>query len=492
MTIPASNIVQVNPGVIGAGGNSLGLNGVILSQSVLIPTNSVQSFPSADAVSAFFGPASAEAAIAPNYFNGFDNKTLTPGTLYFAPFVLADRAAWLQSGSLAGMTLTQLQALSGTIILTVDGTLRTSGTINFSGATSFTNAATLITAGFSGSPLTATWNAVLSVFILTSSTTGATSTITFATGTLSTSLKLTSATGAVLSQGDTADTPGSAMDNVVLNTNNWFSFATMWEPILSDKNLFAAWSNGKGQRYLYVCWDTDAQAIVNGATTPFGVVQKGLASNGVMAVYNTLALAVFVLGTGASIDFSRTNGRITVAFKSQSGFTPTVTSEQIAANLLANGYSFYGQYATAATIFNFFYDGNIPGIWKWFDSYANQVFLNSQFKDSLMTLLITVKSVPYNQSGYSLIRAALTDPINAALNFGSIRTGVILSALQKAELAQQAGLDIGDIVQQIGYFVQVLDPGAQVRANRGTPVCNVFYADGQAVQKITLASIDIL
>jgi len=40
--------------------------------------------------------------------------------------------------------------------------------------------------------------------------------------------------------------------------------------------------------------------------------------------------------------------------------------------------------------------------------------------------------------------------------------------------------------------LQVLDPGAQVRGNRGTPVINFWYTDGGAVQQITLASIDIL
>ena len=33
MTIPASDIVVVNPGVVGSGGNPLALNGVILSKS---------------------------------------------------------------------------------------------------------------------------------------------------------------------------------------------------------------------------------------------------------------------------------------------------------------------------------------------------------------------------------------------------------------------------------------------------------------------------
>lgn len=493
MTIPASDIASVNPGVVSSGGNPLALNGVIMSQNPLIPTSSVQSFASADAVSDFFGPSSDEYALAQLYFLGFDNSTVKPGTLLFAPYVASNRAAWLQSGSLAGLSLTDLQEFSGVLTLTVDGTSKTSATIDLSGATSFSNAASLIQAGFSGgSAPTCAWNAVNSTFTLTSPTTGASSTITAATGTLSADLMFTLATGAVLSQGDVADTPTTAMDNVKAKTQNWVDFMTIWEPNLATKELFAEWTNAQNQRYAYIAWDTDAQAIVNGSTTCFGAVAKSLGYDGVVPVYNTKELAAFVLGTVASIDFSQTNGRITGAFKSQSGFTPTVTDLQIATNLLANGYSFYGSYATANDQFNFFYNGQMSGKWKWLDTFVNQVYMNSQFQLALMTLLTQVKSIPYNEAGYNLIRAAMLDPITSALNFGGIRTGITLSASQKVQVNQAAGRDVAGTIEQQGYYLQILDPGAQVRGNRGTPVINFWYTDGGAVQKISLASIDIM
>lgn len=491
MTIPASDIVTVNPGVIDSGGNPLALNGVILSQSDYIPTSSVQSFASASAVSDFFGPASDEYAIAQTYFLGFDNSTIKPGRLFFAPYVDTARAAWLQSGSLAGMTLTQLQALSGVLTITVDGVAKTSATINLATSTSFSDAAADIEAGFTAGPVV-TWDAVKSVFIFTSGTTGDASTITVATGTLSAGLKLTAATGAILSQGSAVDTPATAMDSVKALTQNWVNFMSMWEPVTADKTLFAEWVNAQNQRYCYVCWDTDAQAIVNGSTTNFGYLAKSLEYDGVVCVYNTVELAAFVLGTAAAIDFSRTNGRITFAFKSQSGFVPTVTDQQIGDNLLANGYSFYGSYATANDQFNFFYNGQMAGKWKWLDTFVDQVYLNSQFQLALMSLLVSVKSIPYNQDGYSLIRAAMIDPINEGLNFGSIRTGVTLSASQKAQVNSAAGRDVAGDIENQGYYLQILDPGAQVRGNRGTPVVNFWFTDGGAVHEINVSSVDIL
>lgn len=492
MTIPASDIVVVNPGVVGSGGNPLALNGVMLSKNVLLPTGAVRSFASADAVKAFFGAASAEYAIAQVYFLGFDNSTIKPGTLYFAPYLDADRAAWLQSGSMAAVSLTELQALTGILTISINGVAKTSTSINLAAATSFSNAASLIDAGFVAGDVAVTWDAVNSTFLFTSPTTGALSTMSFATGTLSAGLMLTSATGAILSQGGVTSTPATAMDAVKAATQNWVDFMTLWEPVIADKEAFAVWTNAQNQRYMYVCWDTDAQAIINGSTTCFGAIAKSLAYDGVVPVYNTKELAAFMLGTVASIDFSRLNGRITSAFKSQSGFVPTVTDQQIAANLLENGYSFYGAYATANDQFNFLYNGQMSGKWSWVDTFVDQVYLNAQFQLALLSLLTSVKSIPYNESGYSLIRAAMIDPISQALNFGSIRTGIAMSASQKAQVNQAAGLDVSTIIEQQGYYLQILDPGAQVRGNRGTPVINFWYTDGGAVQKITVASIDIM
>ncbi len=492
MTIPASDIVQVNPGVVGTGGNPLALNGVMLSKNDLLPTGNVRSFASADSVRNFFGASSLEYALAQVYFLGFDNSTIKPGNLFFAPYVEAARAAWLQSGSLSGMKLAELQGLQGVLTVTVDGVELTSANINLATATGFSDAAAMITAGFVGGEVTAAWNAVNATFALTSVTTGEASTIGFATGTLSAGLKLTQATGAILSQGAEVDTPATAMDAVKSKTQNWVDFMTLWEPDAEEKEAFAEWTNAQNQRYAYICWDTDGQAVVNGSLTCFGAIAKSRGFDAVMCVYDTPELAAFVLGSVASIDFSRRNGRITAAFKSQSGFEPTVTDQQIAANLLANGYNFYGSYATANDQFNFLYNGQISGKWKWLDTFVNQVYLNSQFQLADLSLLIAVKSIPFNEDGYDLLRAVKLDPIQQAINFGAIRKGVSMSESQKAQVNQAAGRDVSTIIEQQGYYLQILDPGAQVRGNRGTPVQNFWYTDGGAVHKLSLASIDIM
>ena len=86
----------------------------------------------------------------------------------------------------------------------------------------------------------------------------------------------------------------------------------------------------------------------------------------------------------------------------------------------------------------------------------------------------------------------MQDPINQFLNFGGIRAGVVLSQSQRAQVNSAAGLDVASIIETQGYYLQILDPGAQVRGQRGTPIINFWYTDGGAVQQITVASIDVM
>ena len=196
MTIPASRFVNINPGVVNAGGAGLVLNGLQLTQSLLMPTNQVLSFGSTASVAAFFGPSAPEVSRAQTYFNGYKNATLSPSAILFAAYNLAARAAFLTSGSFKNVSLAQLNAIAaGTLTVTFDGAALTSSTITPSGFGSFTAAAAAIQAAFTDPGFTVSWNAVTSQFVFLDATTGATSTVVFATGTnsLAVNLLLTSA-----------------------------------------------------------------------------------------------------------------------------------------------------------------------------------------------------------------------------------------------------------------------------------------------------------
>jgi hypothetical protein len=507
MTIPASSIVSIKPGVIQAGGAGLVLNGLFLTGNPLMYTGSVLSFATSTAVAGFFGLGSAEYSASQIYFNGYNGASITPSAMLFAPYAPAATHAFINSASFAGVPLATIQSYNGTLTFTVDGTVETSSAINLSTATSFSNAASIIQAAFTLVGFAVAYNAIGNYFQFTSPLPGPTSTITFATGTLASNLKLTQATGAVLSQGSEPDTPITAMQNAVTNSQNWLTMVTLFEPDLADKQTFGTWFSSQNDQYLWLAWDSDAQASVNGATEPFGVLAKTAAYDGVACIGgdplvvtlgNTLAslvmnAAIFVSGAIASINTLQTNGRVTLAFLSQTGLLPTCSNEQTAANLLANGYSFYGAYATRNQGFTFFYNGAMPGTFSWIDTFVDDAWMNDQAAVDLMTLLTNVGSDAYNAQGYGLIRTALTGGmIAAALNFGAIRTGVTLSATQIAEVNQLAGQVVNNVISTLGYYLQIQDPGAVVRQLRGSPIIKLFYTDGGSIQNIDLSSLDII
>lgn len=495
-SIPASQIVSVTPSVVSAGGSQLVLNGLFLTSGTRAPIGSVLSFSTASGVSSYFGPSSTEYAAASIYFNGYTNSTIKPGSLLVAQYPENAVAGWLRGGALS-LTLTQLQALSGTLSLTVAGTVFTSSTITLTSATSFSNAATIIQAGFTSPTFSVTYDSIASAFVFTTTATGATATITVATGTLASSLLLTTATGAVTSQGAAATTPATFMASIIANTTNWVSFMTLFDPDNgsgnTQKQAFASWANGQSNRYAYIAWDTDITPTQStAATTSLGYILNANNSSGTVPIYSVdYTIAAFVCGTIASINTSDTNGRITLAFKEGSGRSATCTSATAASNLLANGYNFYGSYATANDSFVFFYNGQISGEYNWIDSYINQIWMNNEFQLALMNLLVVVNSIPYNATGYALIRAACADVITAALDFGAIQTGVTLSAAQIAEVNNAAGTAIDTTLSTKGYYLQISDASASTRSARSTPPMTFWYMDGGSVQQINLASVEV-
>jgi hypothetical protein len=493
-TIPFSQVVQVVPSVLSANGIAVDLNGLVLTQNALAPNGTVLQFSNAAGVQAYFGASSTEAAIANVYFAGYQGGTQLPGNLLMTRYPQTAIAGWLRVGSLANVTLGQLQAFTGTLSITVAGVVKTSGTINLSGATSFTNAATIIQAAFTTPGFTVTFDSTTSAFIFTTNTTGATQTMSYAaTGTLATNLLLTAATGAVLSQGADLAVPATFMAGILNQTQNWATFMTAWEAVTADKQAFAQWSNSAQPRWLYVCQDSDSNALIANSTTTFGDYLQNNSLIGTCPIFGDYTHSAFVCGFAASLNFSRLNGRATLDFKSQTGLVASVSNATQYAGAISNGYNVYGAWGSnnPANNMNWFAPGSVSGKWLWADTYLNQIWLNANLQLAMVNLLTSVSAVPYNSQGNSLIYSAALDPINSALNFGAIRTGITVSASQAAQIQYATGVNAAPTIASQGFYLQILPATAQTRAARQSPPITLYYQDGEAVQQITMASIAI-
>lgn len=137
MSIPASQIVQVNPRLLTPGGTDLEFNGLLLSDSPLIPASQlVLPFPDSASVGEYFGLESPEYQAAQVYFLGYNNSFKKPRALYIASRVAEATAAWLRGGAWNG-TLTALkQAGVGGLTLTVNGETVRAQNVSFATAAS--------------------------------------------------------------------------------------------------------------------------------------------------------------------------------------------------------------------------------------------------------------------------------------------------------------------------------------------------------------------
>lgn len=490
MSIPLSRDVQIIPGVIKATGSAVDLNGLILTDSPYLPVGAVQSFISDDNVGLFFGPASDEFSMAKIYFKGVKKGTKTPGMLHFARFNREYVAASLRSYPLT-LTVDQLKALNGTLIITINGS-ETIGTIDLSTVTSYAQAAEVIATAFDDA-LSVSFDTNVKSFILTATGgTPATSTMSYASGTLADALYLSGGRGAFLSQGAAAANATDTFVSIRDQQENWAGFTTLFESTEAQHLDFSAWAHGTESRFFYVAWTTSDTALINGSTETIAYKIREAGYDNVVSVYCVDNLKpASILGYAASLNFDRTNGRVPMKFRTLDDLTADVTNGASYDTLIANGYNFYGQYAANANSFNYWVDGAITGDFKWLDAYCGQIWLNANEQAAVARLFMSNKTIPYARPGRALVEACLITYLEQFKLWGGISTGTDLDQSQIDQITDLVGADISPSLIAKGYYIYIGPFTSIMRANRTTPEVHIFYTDGGSIQKLKINSWEV-
>lgn len=512
MSVNARRFVSSIPNVIQAGGAALGMNGVEVDNSgdTSIPLGTLQKFGSSTAVESWYGANSVQSGLAATYFAGFNGASQIPAALYFTQYNVAAVAGYLRSGALAGVSLTQLQSLSGTLTMIIDGVSHVSASINLSTASSFSNVAALIQAGIQGgspaSGAACAYDSLRNAFVITSGTTGASSAVGYPTvSALATGLLFTAATGAVQSPGASPATPAGIMTPVTKISQDWATFTTVVDPDAGAaggpiKQLFSQWTAEQDDSYLYVAYDSDPTPST---TLPDAAcfAQQIEALDGTFPLWSATQgaqNAAFVCGLVASIDFEEEGGRTNFAFRSSPALTPDVTDDTIFGNVTGdpgnpgNGYNSYAQIGTRTAQYNWLQQGSVTGAWSWASSYVNQIFWNSQFQNDFAIFLTNNKNLPYVQMTYSAIRSALQSDIDAMGAFGAWVAGGTLSSEQAQQVnALCGGLNVAPIIQTQGWYLYIAAPSPSVQQQQGSPTVIFAYFDGLSIGSLSMASVDL-
>lgn len=390
---------------------------------------------------------------------------------------------------------------AGTFSATIGGTAVSLSEVDLSGSDSISAALDIVTKKIAAveeaSPATAgvtlSWNSVLRAFTLTAGAAGSTVAIANLSGTIPDALGLTS--GAVVSAGADAQDYASCLDEVCETTQNFVTYSTIAEADRTDALALAGWSNtqyGEGNQFLYVYWSDDAVLKTADASETATAAIRDAEYNGVAGVFGDVRYPAFIMGSAGSIDWDRIGGTITFAFKAQSGLGANVTDKDDAANLIANGMNFVGNYASRNDNFVFLQNGQMFGQWAWIDTYLNSCWLNNALQVQILGGLQLAARVPYNEAGYIRIRAWVQDVVDRALTNGVIDRGVRLSETQKTELISEAGKDISTDLYNNGYVLQIEDATAAIRQARISPSMSFWYTYGGSVHKINLPSTAVV
>lgn len=492
MTINIDNVISTTAGIVQPSGDRLDFTAMVLSQNPSLPLGMVKTFESASLVSDFFGVSTPETQIANKYFNGFDNSTRKPSKISYSFFSPSDTASVIYGAPLDGVDLTTLQGFSGKLTITDETGAVTTTTINLSGATSFSNAVTIINTkvalAHSNAPV-GVYDSVRNAFVFTAQTFGAGTFLTFDNTGVSFFADQIGASvfsGATLVSGADAQNLTGTLDTIILSERNWVSLLTVFEPSDTEKVELSEWANNQNSNYLYIGWGVNPNDYDPSNSTDFASVIAPLEHESTAIIHGNMEHAAFMAGTIASIDTNRDNGWITLAYKSQSGLLPTISSTDNAIALEDKKYNFYGDWASRSQNKKMLMHGAMIGRWSWIDDFLGQIYLRSGFQESGLSLLTQIRRLPYNRESYEKLKSVwIGDVIAPALDIGIISAGVALDLTQKVLIDSLTGHDdSGEIVATTGWFLSIEDPTAAARVARETPIIVFVYTSGQAIHRL--------
>ncbi len=507
--IPISNIVSVTNSVVSSATSGFIPQLLLLTKNPILPTGTVMSFTNQDSVGTYFGTASgtfSEYANAGFYFSNYVGATSIAPSLLIARYTDAATNPYTRGLSLSSADLVNLITITaGTLHVTFGSTTANLTGINLHSQNSFSDIAAVIQTALQASSLGSTshctFDSTTNAFTIEDDISGGTvGYITGGSDNLALYMKITQATGAVLSQGTTVITPQQNMINIVAQTTNFVTFTYNFD-VTEDTNFstiigLTNWVSTQGNNFAFIAWSVDPNIAIapqSTATAPYYLATNGygaVAPSGqitfntaIAFYYSSINFACAQAGTVGAVNYTNSNATVNLANKTYAGIIPLATTQVQYNQILLNGCNFYGLFASRANVFSLAIKGVLGGIFLWLDNLANQAWLNDSITVAEATYLNQVSKLGYNNT--TSLKGIILDVLNQGLTNGVVAAGNTFSAQQTAILKQQAGVDITPNLTNNGYYIQIITPTPAQRLQRVLGTVNIWYSNGQAVNSIS-------
>lgn len=424
MSIPISDIIQVNIAVAPNAVATDGFGPMLFLSKEFVPTGSalpVLTFTSLKEVQDQFPTGEISKAATAWYSQKPQPKTFCVGALTTTATTNPTPATL--SATTAAVLADIKAVTNGEMTVLVDGVSKKVEAIDFSTATDFNDVVTKLNAKFSANNISLTSSHVSGKFTLTTASTGKTASVMNATGNLATALKLTTSLNAVATLGQ----PGkSAQDDLakIMDAGVYFFFVGVEaaQRATNVQTQIAKWAEANGKVFGWE--DSNAKILTLGDTTNSFYRAKTLNLRNTLCVYDASQNsdeypAVSILGRAATVNFNVANSVLILAYKKGPSITTAnLSSGQKSALESYNGNAFIDVGGNVM-----FWNGKMAD-GTWFDTVQGVEWLTQKVRNNVFNLFYTsTTKIPWTDTGVALVNQQVTLALELARTNGLIAPG---------------------------------------------------------------------
>lgn len=426
MSLSVSRLVRVviNLSPLAAARRSFGVLNIAGDSNVINGVERMRTYLTIDGVALDFGTSAPEYKAAALYFG----QTPKPKTLMISRWLRTATAGANDGGILSPseQVLSNFTVITnGGLVISIDGVVKTLTGLDFSAETNLNGVASVITADLAGSGIV-TWTG--KQFVVTSSTTGTTSTVGYATtgaGTdLSVPLKLTASLAIAIIPGFAAETPVACAAALANKSAAWYGlmFAASVQPTDSQNLDVCAFIEALDITRIFGVTITNTNVLSSIVTNDLASEMKagGYKQSFNQYSQNAYAIASF-FGRAFSVNFNANRATITLMYKQEPGVVGEELTENEASTLKFKRCNVFVNYVNDTIIIQY---GVMSG-----SAYFDEIHGLDWFQDAVQNACYNVlyqstSKVPQTDAGVNQLVNAIGGVCDQAVNNGLVAPGI--------------------------------------------------------------------
>ncbi|KAA2237672.1 DUF3383 domain-containing protein [Salinarimonas soli] len=464
--LPVSDVVKVDIALqpLAAPARNFGAAVILGDSEVIDPVERIRQYAGLDGVANDFGLTTPEYKAAELFFS----QEPQPSLLYIARRARNGSKAVLHGGVLttAQRSLAVFTAITtGSLVITVDGVAKNLANLNFSGVTNLNGVASIVTTALAGA--ICTWDAIRGRFDIVSPTTGAASTLTYATGTAAVAMCLVTGVASAPVAGVAAESQVGAIQILADRSREWYAVINAVAGVTNVEHLAAAaYVEGSPQSRLYGVTISTTDVLDPTRDDDLASQLKAARYKRTWTQYSSsspVAIASF-FGRAATVNFEAQNTTITLKFKQEPGVVAETLTVSQAATLKAKNCNVFVNYENGTAILQ----EGVMANGYFFDEVHGTDWLQNAIQTDVYNLLYQAPTkVPQTDAGTNLIVTTVEATMARAVNNGLVAPGVWNSALEFGTLRRGQALTKGFYI----YAPLVaLQPQADREARKAVPI----------------------